>query len=654
MQGFGDASTNAKRTDFPARLTMAVAGLASPHENVAVGPASVSTAFCMLAMGWGAYTPQRQAILDAIGVEEPTKFNNLTPEVEGVTVKTSESVFVGKQYVTDPQGFEDSAADLKTEFGLEVQPMPPTWEPIAKEIERTTGFKDIVSGPTTGVPIAIVSASRFNLQWATKFERAHSIEKKFHNLNGTTTSGRFMVHERKEHVYLEKEYGTVLQMPHGNRYDKPTYASYFVLPPANTGREGLDKIVREFSLDEVVKECDRTEPQRADLFIPCCTIRTPRRLQDLKRTLLPLGLRRPVGYGLQDHLGSFIHQVEVELDETGCRLAVATVLSTSRGLAPPTKKILIDRPFYYVVRATWPNGEPYPIVVAMVTNPDIDPDVSTVMPLSRPVPRPSIPTLVHGFFQNEQMRHHTRLDDLDTFRNGPWNMLGNEEKRIFDGFHLIETELDVLKHQTQFDVGPDDGFGENAILFFMVAIKSLDEMRHTLDLIRKHLATLKKTHPQCLYAAITMLPRLHLSNVFVCRVLLLIDVTVLLPRQNILFTEIKKEVKTWDADVWRAFAERELQLMISVSCDEPHPFLTYWGEKLAATTVSGSSVRRMRIVHDLEKYRRTKEKDVDTHVIVSPPKQAAVSLGSMEKELFPSKAMEVRCSNDRSGNQFAC
>lgn len=139
--------------------------------------------------------------------------------------------------------------------------------------------------------------------------------------------------------------------------------------------------------------------------------------------------------------------------------------------------------------------------------------------------------------------------------------------------------------------------------------------------------------------------------------ILCLDIKVV-RKLDTLFTEIKEEVEMWEFGVSNTFRPEEVQLMISVSHDKPHPFLTFWGKRLAAT---GKSLTSRRVVVEFDSYKR--RSDDDTHVIMSPQKGSALKWGlvkGINDEFFPPEVMQVcsdRCTVcvlDRSGNRFTC
>ena len=158
------------------------------------------------------------------------------------------------------------------------------------------------------------------------------------------------MHQKFDTQYYEDDNVQMASKPFG----RGAYSMYFILP-----REGvaMDKAAAEFAANFALW-CDKGERHEVDLSLP-------RFKSDygtsLKQTLQALGIEKAFSPSLAEfkgiskedvYIGNVLQKTFIKVDEEGAEAAAVTsVMLEATAVGPPiTKKMKIDRPFFYAIR----------------------------------------------------------------------------------------------------------------------------------------------------------------------------------------------------------------------------------------------------------------------------------------------------------------
>lgn len=328
-------------------------------DNFCISPVSASWALSMAANGASGITAaQMYAALGFKGVTTDTinlfqqksvcRLATLDPEAVKVGVANSawvDSNFkVEKDFIRKNRTFYDAAVK-NLPFGAAAVKQINDWC-----AEKTAGkISEIIKELSPSSRMVLVNALYFNARWKAPFIKSRTIEDTFTKENGEKVKVQ-MMRQKFDTQYYEDENVQMASKPFG----RGIYSMYFILP-----REGvsMDKAAEELAANFTLW-CDKSERYEVDLSLPRFKSEYG---TSLKKTLQAMGIEKAFTPGVAEfrgiskediYIGNVLQNTFIKVDEEGAEAAAVTsVMLEATALGPPeTKKMKIDRPFFYAIR----------------------------------------------------------------------------------------------------------------------------------------------------------------------------------------------------------------------------------------------------------------------------------------------------------------
>ena len=339
-------------------------------ENTLVSPLSVYTALAMLTNGARGQT--QSELLDMLGGGTNTTadinsyLNGYISNINnGNILRTANSLFVMKRDdIEMDQGFID---EIQKDYFAEIFHEPANDETVDKinswVDENTQGMiKELASkGSLTPDLVSIIlNAVSFKAKWSEQYDEWDIRKGTFHNYNGTSIETDFL--HGTESYYISdgkatgfiKPYRGDTWLPEERRY-KESYGFVAILP-----NEGItiDEYIAQMN-DATIKELVNTRTFTQTITVMPkfkfeCTYGMNEMLKDMgmisafgDADLSGLA-RSKVGNNI--FVSSVIHKTYISLDESGTDAAAVTSISEVDSAMPePEKKIVLDRPYIFVI-----------------------------------------------------------------------------------------------------------------------------------------------------------------------------------------------------------------------------------------------------------------------------------------------------------------
>lgn len=329
------------------------------NDNFCVSPISASWALSMAANGASGITAGELygtlgftgITTDSINLYQQKSANRLTTlDPEAVKVGIANSVWIDKNFKVEKgfikknSAYYDAAVENIAFDAAAVQKIN-GWC-----AEKTSGkIPEIVKELSPAARMLLINALYFNARWKAPFTKSRTTEEIFTKENGEKIKVQ-MMHQKFDTQYYEDDNVQMASKPFG----RGAYSMYFILP-----REGvaMDKAAAEFAANFALW-CDKGERYEVDLSLP-------RFKSDygtsLKQTLQALGIEKAFSPGLAEfkgiskedvYIGNVLQKTFIKVDEEGAEAAAVTsVMLEATAVGPPiTKKMKIDRPFFYAIR----------------------------------------------------------------------------------------------------------------------------------------------------------------------------------------------------------------------------------------------------------------------------------------------------------------
>ncbi|XP_061710476.1 alaserpin-like isoform X2 [Cydia pomonella] len=310
-------------------------------------------------------------LLRAIGLPNDNVTKAVFPKVtaqlravQGVKLNMANKIYIP----TNAQVKEDFAALSKSVFGSEFKNIDFTKNvPAAQEInswvEDHTNhkIKDLVDPNSLGADTraVLVNALYFKGSWEKKFNDKATTDRDFHVTKDKTVKVPTM-YKKDEFKYAESKEldAKLLELP----YEGKEASFLIVLPNEIDGLPALqEKLKNPTALDKAVAEMREVE---VNVYLPKFKIETT---IDLKKVLQKIGItslfdaaKARLDNLLKNESGLYvsdaIQKAFIEVNEEGAEAAAANefnILPPMAVVPPPEQFFVVDRPFYFELKATY-------------------------------------------------------------------------------------------------------------------------------------------------------------------------------------------------------------------------------------------------------------------------------------------------------------
>lgn len=353
--------------------------LASAKGNLAISPASVSTAFAL------AYAGAKGSTADEIAatLHYPTKirdfhgsFGNLLKTMaltsNGRTLAVNNAIWLQTELPV-----RDSYRQLvEKHYAAGLQRVDYARNPDAAlktindwvEVNTRNRIRNLLSHieVNEGTKSVLVNTIYFKADWASPFEKANTRSEDF-TLDSGKKQQQPLMHQRSEFAYAER--GNVQALSLGYRGGETEMV--VVLPKSSNELASLERSLDAQALDGWFNRLGTVTAK--DVIVTLPKFKIENRFE-LKPTLIGLGMAtpfsddsdfsamKPVDIASSDpndwnlKISSVIHQVFVEVEEKGTEAAAATAISQImvtgmvRTTPPPPKIFRADHPFLFIIR----------------------------------------------------------------------------------------------------------------------------------------------------------------------------------------------------------------------------------------------------------------------------------------------------------------
>lgn len=328
-------------------------------ETVLVSPLNTATALAQLQSGargdtrtdlqsllhWNAADGSLSAAMRAL--------DGALPRDSGVSLETASAMWLSPDLSLRPEFvdhqrtyFDSTAAHLDFRNPVAAAATINTW--ISAHTHGN--IRHAVQNLSSATRLTLVSALYFKGHWKHHFDASATKPDMFHAAQDRTIEAPFM-HRTARMDYLDKGNYQAVSLPFADdRYD-----CIVVLPASGAADAPATDFVGAGS---PIYDRNAYERHKVQLSLPRLHLEWRGDLRDSLRALghgLPFGERADYG-GISDQglvVSSLIHDVTLDLDESGATATAATVTGMVTAVArPPQQPIVlrVDRPFYVVLR----------------------------------------------------------------------------------------------------------------------------------------------------------------------------------------------------------------------------------------------------------------------------------------------------------------
>jgi serpin B len=357
--------------------------LAKPVDNLAISPFSIAVALAMTANG--AVGRTQSQMLDVLHIQSLPTFNDgldaltrglaalagpvtLSDGSKGQIDLTIADQLFGDHSVTWQQAF---LATLARQYGASMRTVdfrddPEAASALINDWTSTQTHDRIPQILPAGVVdsstrLVLVNALYFKAPWSTPFVKESTTRSTFTRADGSTVTVDLMNGDPNGDIrYVQGGHYQGARLP----YSGGSLAMTVALP--DPGRE--DDVLRELMTGGLG---NRGQAQLA-LSLPRWTFRTP---SNLVPPLEQLGMTQAFSTGADFSgmtttarldISFLLHQAFVSVDEDGTEAAAATAVGMQTSAVQETRKLVIDRPFLFVIHDT---AHGTPLFVGRVADP---------------------------------------------------------------------------------------------------------------------------------------------------------------------------------------------------------------------------------------------------------------------------------------------
>lgn len=192
----------------------------------------------------------------------------------------------------------------------------------------------------------IFNALYFKGEWTTKFDKNNSVIRAFHNADGTTSRPKMMRGAIGAKCWDDDDHAGV-RMTYGNG----AYAFTAIMP--KEGHTMSDVVTRVFE-DRVFDEIEARQSDLVNVLMPKVNMTTD---VDLSKVLFDLGMKE--SFSEKANFGAMFYgsipiskvrqQVFIDISEEGTEAAAVTQTEFDLIMSMPSKSIILDRPFVFLI-----------------------------------------------------------------------------------------------------------------------------------------------------------------------------------------------------------------------------------------------------------------------------------------------------------------
>jgi serpin B len=324
-----------------------------PAENVFISPSSISAALSMTYNGAAGTT--KVAMGDTLGLKgvpmTDVNAGNLAltgalrsadPKIE---IETANSLWIREAFPIRPEFISES----EKFYGAQVSGLRGAPGTINSWVKQHTHGKieKLVDRVDPLTVMFLVNATYFKGQWTEPFEKAATHDHDFH-LSGGETKTVPMMWQTGLHEYFQGDGFQEVRLPYGRR----SMSMYIFLP--DTDLQTFYAQLSAENLDNWMSQVRKTQIQ----------VGVPRFKMDwsgnLNEPLKALGMRDAFPEGHHDFenmtpdrsvcITEVLHKSFLQVDETGTVAAAATSVHMGLTAMPVFKSMIVDRPFFLVIR----------------------------------------------------------------------------------------------------------------------------------------------------------------------------------------------------------------------------------------------------------------------------------------------------------------
>jgi serpin B len=228
--------------------------------------------------------------------------------------------------------------------------------------------RDMISGIVSpsdvrSAILILINAIYFKGMWAREFDKARTVERDFHKLDGSRQPCQ-MMSQSGNYDYYEADDFQAISLPYGTG----RISMYIFLPASTYSIHDFQKSINAKTWGKWLDGFDEAE---GEVMIPRLKIEYGK---DLLTGLKALGGNEIAdedfaGMGAGPlQISSVMHKAIVEVNEEGTQAAAVTAVMMGRGLSIPSKRftLIADRPFFMAIRD---NGTGAVLFTGIVWNP---------------------------------------------------------------------------------------------------------------------------------------------------------------------------------------------------------------------------------------------------------------------------------------------
>ena len=329
-------------------------------ENLFLSPFSLSAALGMLYNGADGNT--KAEIAKVLGFSEytPEEVNNyykeLTAALLEVDPQTSLSfanaiwankgVNLKKSFIELNQNYYD--AEVSTlDFSL-----PATLKTINDwASEKTKGtIPKLLNEINPSTIVMLANAIYFKSFWTHDFDKTKTVNKTFHNIDGTTSTVPLMHQKEMRMAYAQMDDCSLVELPYANT----AYAMSLILPAEG---QDLDALIASLDVESWQAMRSHRGAVYVTLSMPCFKVENG---LDLVGVLSDLGMPEAFsGYAnfsamldTKVSVTSVIQKSYISVDEDGTEAAAVTLISQTTAVPQPNPAkatMVLDRPFAFAI-----------------------------------------------------------------------------------------------------------------------------------------------------------------------------------------------------------------------------------------------------------------------------------------------------------------
>lgn len=317
----------------------------SKDTNVSVSPYSAGVALSMLEEGAAGET--KEELYNALG-GYLFKSEDLGGN-DTVVINSANSVWIDDGFTVKKDYVEYLSSDYNAQAFTQDFADPATLQAVNEWCsEHTSGrIDEILKELTPDMVMILANALYFNASWLNEFSSYDTRDGVFHGSRGDDTVP--FMSQKREFNYAEYAGNQIIELP----YEGGRYSMYILLPSESAGVEDVGKYLTAYGVRQVIPMLKKT---LIDLKLPKFRIESD---MGLIPVLEAMGIKAAFT-SAADFSGmsraslavsEVIQKTFIEVGEKGTEAAAVTaaVMKLTSVRPVPVPKMIIDRPFYYMI-----------------------------------------------------------------------------------------------------------------------------------------------------------------------------------------------------------------------------------------------------------------------------------------------------------------